>query len=344
MKTIFIVDDNLTNLGAAKDALDGFYRTFGMQSAEKMFAMLKKIRPDLILLDIEMPETDGFEAIKMLKAEPIYADIPIIFLTSISDPKVEAKGFDLGAVDFILKPFAVPTLIRRIKLHISTDEIVKDAKREVRNIQNAMLGVIAELVENRDSTTGEHIERTQCYIEILINQMKKSGVYKDEMEKWDLDLLLPSAQLHDIGKITIPDAVLNKPGKLTDDEFAIMKTHASRGEEIIEEFMEYTDDDGFLKYAKTFAGYHHEKWNGKGYPHGLTGEDIPLQGRIMAIADVYDALTSERTYKKAFLHEKAVEIIMNDAGTHFDPVLAQEFLAIADDFDIAAHKNMRSKK
>ncbi|MDR0974869.1 MAG: response regulator [Ruminococcus sp.] len=332
MKTIFIVDDNLTNLGAAKDALDGLYRTFAMQSAEKLFTMLKKIRPDLILLDIEMPAMNGFEAIKILKADKLYADIPVIFLTSVNDPKVEVEGFDLGSVDFILKPFAVPTLLRRIQLHISTDEIVKDAKREVRNIQNAMLGVISELVENRDSSTGDHIGRTQLYLEILIEQMKKSGVYKDEMEGWDLDLLLPSAQLHDIGKITIPDAVLNKPGKLNDEEFAIMKTHASRGEEIIDEFMEYTDDDGFLEYAKAFAGFHHEKWNGKGYPRGLSEENIPLQGRIMAIADVYDALTSERPYKKAFTHEKAVEIIMSDAGTHFDPVLAEEFFKVAEQF------------
>jgi putative two-component system response regulator len=257
VKTIFIVDDNLTNLGAAKEALDGIYRTFGMQSAEKMFAMLKKISPDLILLDIEMPETDGFEAIKMLKAEPIYADIPVIFLTSVNDPQVEVCGFDLGAVDFILKPFAVPTLLRRIQLQISTDILIKDAKYELRHMQNAMLGVIADLVENRDSTTGAHIERTQLYLEILIEQLKKSGVYSEEISKWDYNLLLPSAQLHDIGKISIPDAILNKPAKLNDEEYSIMKTHAKRGEEILSEIMEYTNDDGFLEYAKTFATYHH---------------------------------------------------------------------------------------
>jgi putative two-component system response regulator len=332
MKTIFIVDDNLTNIGSAKDALEGLYRTFAMQSAEKMFAMLKKIHPDLILLDIAMPVMSGFEAIKLLKSEPLYSDIPVIFLTGTNDPQVEVKGLDLGAVDFILKPFAIPTLRRRIKLQLSTDELIKEAKHELRHMQNAMLGVIADLVENRDSTTGAHIERTQIYLGILMQQLKESGVYSDKVSKWDLELLLPSAQLHDIGKIAIPDAILNKPGKLTDDEFEIMKSHARRGEEIIDEIMEHTNDDGFLEYAKVFVGYHHERWDGKGYPYGLSGEDIPLRGRIMAIADVYDALTSERPYKKAFTHEQAVEIIMFDAGKHFDPILAKQFLEVEDKF------------
>ncbi|MDR0946684.1 MAG: response regulator [Ruminococcus sp.] len=341
MKTIYIVDDNLTNLGAAKEALGGLYRTFAMQSAEKMFSMLKKIRPDLILLDINMPDMDGFEAIKMLKSEPIYSDIPIIFITSISDPQIEVKGFDLGAVDFILKPFAIPTLRRRIQLQISTDVLIKEAKGELRHIQNAMLGVIADLVENRDSTTGAHIERTQIYLGILLDRLKETGVYATEVSKWDIELMLPSAQLHDIGKISIPDAILNKPGKLSDEEFAVMKTHALKGEAIIDEIMEYTNDDGFLEYAKFFAGFHHEKWDGGGYPYGLSGNDIPLQGRIMAIADVYDALTSTRPYKEALPHEKAVEIIVSESGTHFDPVLVKEFLAAADEFEKVSRKSKR---
>jgi putative two-component system response regulator len=162
--------------------------------------------------------------------------------------------------------------------------------------------------------------------------MLRTHTYTEELSRWNIDLLLPSAQLHDLGKIAISDLILNKPGRLTDEEFHIIQTHAEEGERIIDEIISKTNDDGYLYHAKMFAGYHHEKWNGKGYPHHLSGTDIPLQGRIMAIADVYDALVSERPYKKPFTHEKAVEIIKNDSGTHFDPKLVEVFLNVADDF------------
>jgi len=180
--------------------------------------------------------------------------------------------------------------------------------------------------------TGGHIERTQKYLELLMGGLSRLGIYTEEMSLWDLSLLLPSAQLHDIGKIVISDSILNKKGKVTDEEFNIIKIHCIEGENIIRSIISKTTDDGFLHHATMFAGYHHEKWDGAGYPRGLEGEQIPLEGRVMAIADVYDALVSERPYKKPFSHEKAVEIIESESGTHFDPKIVEAFLSVADDF------------
>jgi putative two-component system response regulator len=198
------------------------------------------------------------------------------------------------------------------------------------------------MVENRDKVTGGHIERTQIYLELLIKEFKRSGIYADEIADWDINFLLPSAQLHDVGKISVSDLILNKPGKLTNEEFDIIKTHCAEGENIIDRIINKTKDNGFLLHAKKFAGYHHEKWDGTGYPRRLKGTEIPLEGRLMAIADVYDAIVSKRPYKEAISHEQAVEIIKKDSGTHFDPTVVQAFLNIADDFwveSMVAHKN-----
>jgi putative two-component system response regulator len=336
MKTIFIVDDNETNRMAAKQALDGTYKSFALPSATMMFKLLEKITPDLILLDVDMPEMDGFEAMARLKADEKLKAVPIVFLTAMNDVKTEIKGFEMGALDFLYKPFSPPVLIKRIETHIDTDLLVKKSQQAVRSIHNATIRVLADVVESRDKVTGGHIARTQKYLDILVNGLIKAQIYEEEMSEWDMTLLMPSAQLHDVGKIKVSDLILNKPGKLTDDEYEIIKIHCSEGEKIIDRIIAETEDDGFLNHAKMFAGCHHEKWNGKGYPRGLAALEIPLEGRIMAIADVYDALVSERPYKKPFTHEQAVEIIKKDAGTHFDPQLVEVFLDIADDFWVEA--------
>jgi len=332
MKTIFIVDDNDTNLMAAITALDNTYKTFPLPSAAKMFKLLEKIIPDLILLDIDMPEMDGFQAMSVLKSDEKLKTIPVIFLTAKNDAESEIHGFEMGALDFINKPFSAPVLIRRIETHIETDRLIKESQQAVRDIHNATINVIADVVESRDRVTGGHIERTQAYLEILINELIRCGTYAGEISNWDISLLLPSAQLHDVGKINVSDLILNKPGKLTDEEFALIKKHCEEGERIIDRIIRKTSDDGFLLHAKKFAGYHHEKWDGTGYPRGLRGEEIPLEGRIMAIADVYDALVSERPYKKPFTHEQAVKIIKEGSGAHFDPKIAEIFLSIAEVF------------
>ena len=339
-KTIFIVDDNDTNLTMAKDALKNHYRVMTLPSAVKMFALLEKVTPDLILLDIEMPEMDGFEALEKLKSQSAYEDIPVIFLTSMTDTKIEVRGFEMGVVDFMTKPFSAPVLINRIKTHLNIDELIRERTSQLQHktdqlqsLQNSIVYVLADMVENRDHDTGGHVERTSTYIRILVDAMLERGVYADELKEIDMDMLISSVRLHDMGKISISDIVLNKPGKLTPDEYAIMKTHTMEGEHFIDQIVYRTEDVEFLHNAKLFAGYHHERWDGNGYPRGLKGTDIPLQGRIMAIADVYDALISERPYKKAYTTEQAVSIIMDNAGKQFDPVIADVFYQVKDQFE-----------
>jgi len=338
-KTIFIVDDNDTNLTAAQSVLSKEYKVIALTSATQLFTALKRFSPDLILLDIEMPVTDGFEAMKQLKANYLYSQIPVIFLTALSDSINEAYGIELGAVDFIMKPFSEPVLINRIKNHLDIDEIVRfrtalltERTEQLTNLKNGVVFTLADVVESRDSNTGGHIERTSNYMKILIDSMLKYNVYSDEIRKWDLESVISSARLHDIGKITIPDSVLNKPDKLTGEEFDIIKTHPLQGEKMIEHMIERTGSADFLENSKLFAAYHHEKWDGTGYPYALKEKKIPLQGRIMAIIDVYDALISERPYKKAFSHEEAVDIIMHESGHHFDPQITEVFCKCSSEF------------
>ena len=339
-KTIFVVDDNDTNLSMAKEALRGHYRIMTLPSAERMFALLEKIMPDMILLDIEMPEMNGFEALKQLKSSKARADIPVIFLTGMHDVSMEVRGFQLGVVDFITKPFSEPVLLNRIKTHLNIDDLIRERTsqlhyktEQLQTLQNAIIYSFADMIESRDKGTGGHIDRTATYIKILVNAMLESGAYADELARMDLDLFVSSARLHDVGKITIPDAILNKPGKLTPEEFEIMKTHASEGEHIIDQMAARTDDEEFLASAKLFAGYHHERWDGKGYPRGVQGMSIPLHGRVMAIVDVYDALVSVRPYKSSMPAEEAVKIIMESSGKQFDPLIADVFYGIRDKFE-----------
>jgi len=332
MKTIFAVDDNDSNLSVVKKALQGRYRVLTMPSAEKMFRLLERITPDLILLDIEMPEINGFEALQSLKSSPLYADIPVIFLTSYTDDNIEARGFELGVVDFITKPFSTPVLLNRIKMHLDIDDLIRERTARIRRLQNGIVTVLADVVEERDKETGGHNDRTSEYIRILINAMEEREVYADEIRRWDMEIVASSARLHDTGKIHILDTILNKPGKLDYEEYEMMKTHAIEGARIIDRIIKQTDEEEFLHNAKLFAEYHHERWDGAGYPHGLKETDIPLQGRIMAIVDVYDALVSKRPYKEALTDEEAISIITTNAGKQFDPKIVQVFLEIKDMF------------
>ena len=330
MKTIFVVDDSDTNLSMAEAVLEDQYRVMTMPSAAKMFMLLEKVIPDLILLDIEMPGMDGFDTIKRLKTDSNWSEIPVMFLTGRNDADVEARGLEKGAVDFVTKPFSAPVLINRIKTHLNIDEIIRERTSQLHKLQNSIVAVLADMVENRDKGTGGHIERTSMYIKILIEEMKDKGVYADEIASWDVDKIISSARMHDLGKISITDVIVNKPGKLTEEEYDVMKSHAMEGERIIDEIISRTGEGDFLRNAKLFAGTHHERWDGKGYPRGLKETEIPLQGRIMAIVDVYDALVSERPYKKAFTNDEAVEIIMQNSGTHFDPAIAKLFYEVKD--------------
>ena len=324
-KTIFVVDDNDTNLSMAKEVLKKHYRVITLPSALKMFAHMEKVAPDLILLDIEMPEMDGFEALRRLKTSDRQADIPVIFLTGTTDKAVEARGFQMGVIDFITKPFSELVLLNRIKTHLDIDELIRERTARLQRLQNGIVFVLADMVENRDKGTGGHVERTASYLKILFNAMITRGLFDLEKSPLDMESLVSSSRLHDVGKISISDTILNKPGKLTDEEFAIMKTHAAEGVRIIDQIISRTEDVEFLRNAKLFAGYHHERWDGNGYPYALRETAIPFLGRIMAIVDVYDALVSERPYKKPFSHEEAVRIITENAGKQFDPCMIEVF-------------------
>ena len=341
MKEIFVVDDNITNLAVAKNVLTDLYKVRTIPSAAKMFDILDKVTPDLILLDIEMPDMNGFEALSILKKSKKTANIPVIFLTGSDDNNEEARGFEMGAVDFINKPFSEPVLQNRIKTHLDIDAIIKERSAKLhqqsvrlQNLQDAIIYTLAEMVEKRDKNTGGHIERTTSYITIMIEEMLANGPYSNELREADIDRLISSARLHDVGKIAISDTVLNKPDKLTDEEIEIMKTHCEEGVAIIDSITSRTEKEGgdekFLNNARLIISSHHERWDGKGYPQGLAGENIPIQGRIMAIVDVYDALVSVRAYKKAFPPDEAVKIIMEGAGSKFDPGIAEVFLKVKD--------------
>jgi len=345
-KIIAILDDSASCLMLSKDVLSGIYKIYTFNSSELMFIALENITPDLILLDIEMPEMDGYEVISLLKCSEATKDIPVIFLTAHNSTENESKGFSLGAIDFIIKPFSAPRLLKRIEMHLLLDsqrrELISYSSRlekavekrtwEITELKNAFINSIAELIEYRDLNTGGHIDRTQRYMRIFLEAMKERQVYGSEIRYVDIDLVVQSSQLHDVGKIAIDDKILRTPGKLTPEEFEGMKMHPEFGERIISKIQERVPNSEFLEYAKICALYHHEKWDGSGYPKGLKGEKIPLLGRVMAIVDVYDAVVSKRPYKDAISHGRATEIIKKDSGIHFDPVLVELFLDIQDVF------------
>jgi len=332
MKTIFMVDDSDTSLSIAKRALENQYRVLTMSSASRMFILLEKVTPDLIILDIQMPEMDGFEALNILKTKPLYASIPVMFLTGCSDRDIEAKGFEMGVVDFISKPFSEPVLLKRIKTQLDIEDVINERSNRIRLIQNGIIDIIANVIEERDLNTAGHNDRIAAYIKILITAMKERGVYADEISDWDIDKIAQSSRLHDMGKINIIDTILNKQGKLDDDEYNQIKNHPIDGVNLIDKILKQTGEQDFLSNAKLFAEYHHEHWDGSGYPHGLKGTDIPLHGRIMAVIDVYDVLVSKRPYKEPLTNDEAVNIISSNAGKQFDPNIIEVFIAVQDKF------------
>lgn len=337
MKTVFVVDDNDTNLLIAETLLGNIYNVITVPSAAKMFKLLEKYSPDIILLDIEMPEINGFQALQILKSSVSWSKIPVIFVTGHNDPKIEALGLEMGAVDFISKPLSAPVLKNRMKIHLDVDTIISERTSQLNKLQNSVISVLADMVENRNKGTKGHSERTSRFIKLLLDGMKSSKVYTDEIHGWDEDKIIFSARMHDLGKISINDKIVNKPGKLSDEEFEIMKTHARKGEEIIDIIIEQTGDAEILQNAKLFAGHHHERWDGKGYPRGLKETEIPLHGRLMAIVDGYDALVSDKPYKKAFTHNEAVQTIMNNSGTSYDPKIVEVFENVKDKFEETAN-------
>jgi len=352
--TVLVVDDTPDNLALMSSLLKDHYRVKVANHGEKGLRIANaEVPPDLILLDIMMPDIDGYEVCRRLKAEPRTRDIPVIFLTARSEVEDETKGLELGAADYITKPISPPIVLARVRTHLAlkaSADFLRDksdflerevAMRtlEVHAIQDVTIMAMASLAETRDNETGNHIRRTQLYVRRLAEQLRHHPRFSDFLSERNIELLFKSAPLHDIGKIGIPDLILLKPGKLTPEEFEVMKTHTTLGRNAIEDAerrlgMEVV----FLTLAKEIAYSHQEKWDGSGYPLGLAGDAIPISARLMALADVYDALISKRVYKPAFTHEVACDIVIKGRGSHFDPDITDAFIEIAEDFRAIAQK------
>ena len=349
-KKILLIDDNIVNLKIGMSALKDDFQVFTALSGEKLPFFLEKNIPDLILLDIEMPGMDGFAVFELLKADPRTAEIPVIFLTSSDSIEHEKRCFDMGASDFIRKPYYPPFLRKKIGLYFHT-HYLKDQNLEYENLLHIhqkekadlelrLLKTVIDLVERRNEVSDHHVERTRKYVEVLLDVLIKNNIYSEIVATWEKDLILESTMLYDLGKISIRDAILLKPDKLEEDEYLAVKSHTLMGVKIIDdiraELKENSWETDILDYAKQFACFHHEKWDGTGYPNGLKGYNIPLPGRLMAIADVYDALVSKTTYKQSYSPKEAAEIISQGKGTHFDPILVDVFLSVSDKFSLIA--------
>lgn len=359
-KTIMLVDDNLGNLEAGKSMLGDLYRLYPILSGTILLNLLEHVLADLILLDVEMPGMDGYEVIRRLKDNPTWRHIPVIFLTARVDEGSELKGLSLGAIDYVSKPFSAPLLLKRIENHLQIVEHEKQLKRfnssleamvaqktsQISKLQNSVMSTVADLIEFKDGTTGSHTFRTQKYLKLLVEKTLEQGIYVEEISSWNLEHFIFSSQLHDVGKLSISDTILNKSTRLTPEEFEVMKRHVEIGAQVIqkiEENMEgQTSDNSFLRHARLIVGGHHEKWDGSGYPLGLQGADIPLEGRLMAVVDVYDALVSARPYKRPMPVEEAQRLIESGSGTHFDPKLVAVFSKIADLFAVVARNEALS--
>jgi putative two-component system response regulator len=343
-QTVMVVDDTPANLILMNDLLQGLYTVKIASSGARALKIASSEKaPDLILLDIMMPDMDGFEVCRQLKANPKTRDIPIIFLTARVEVADEQAGLELGAVDYITKPISPPIVLSRVRTHLTLkasadflldknaflEQEVARRTEEVHEVQDVTILTMASLAETRDNETGNHIIRTQHYVKLLARQLQNHPKFAHYLDETTIDLLFKSAPLHDIGKVGIPDSILLKPGKLDADEFEIMKTHTTLGKLAIESAEARLGKSvPFLVCAKEIAFSHQEKWDGSGYPVGLTGEQIPISARLMAIADVYDALISRRVYKPPFTHETAMKIIEEGRGRHFDPDIVDAFAAI----------------
>lgn len=367
VSTILIVDDTRTNLSVIGGILGSEYRVRVANSGERALKVAATApTPDLILLDIMMPGMDGYQTISLLQKNPATRDIPVIFVTAMTSDEDEEIGLQLGAVDYITKPIRPSILLARVRTHLALkaaqcklasmnqqlEAQVRQRTRELELVKDVSMQALATLAEKRDQETGNHLVRTRSYIELLMQDLCSHPRFAPQLRVVDQEMIAKAAALHDIGKVGIPDHILLKPGKLTPDEFAIMKTHAQIGADALSAAIERvlaarheenTHDGGhyalsFLEVAREIAGSHHEKWDGSGYPHGLAGASIPLSARLMALADVFDALTCKRPYKAAVPLDETIEIIRRGRGSHFDPDIVDAFLARVQDFAAVAHR------
>lgn len=338
-KHIVVVDDEPVNLEIAENALNNTYKLTKLISGEQLLKFLTRVKPDMILLDVFMPGMNGYETLSAIMKDPQTHNIPVIFLTSQIDTANEKLGFRLGAKDFIKKPFDNEIMLARVQsqmeLHVyrtQLEDMITLKTAQIANLQHVLAVSWAEMIESRDGTTGSHVMHTTAYYELLIRALASSPVYAGELPDELIKDLLQASTLHDIGKIGISDTILKKPGPLDKEEFAQMQRHSQIGADIIDKIICKTTFDSFMNYAKEMACYHHERWDGTGYPYRMDGTTIPLYVRALSIVDVYDALTSVRPYKRAFSHEEAIDIMKNDSGKFFDPDIFDVFIEHENDF------------
>ncbi|MDR2175684.1 MAG: response regulator [Synergistaceae bacterium] len=324
-REILIVDDSAASLKQIGTYLAGTYDFSMAKSGEQALRICERERPDLILLDIDMPDMDGFEVIRRLKVHPLLERIPVIFLTGSMDTETEARGLRTGARDFIKKPVEKDILLHRLSLHLRISSYEGYLAESVMRMTEGFALSIANLIECRDENTGGHVQRTSRYVEILGRHLFSKDLFLDELSGSALDMMVRAAPLHDVGKISISDRILLKPGRLSDEEFAVMKTHSPVGAQMLKDMYERTPAQTYLRYARMIAAAHHERFDGKGYPSGLAEEGIPLCARIMAVADVYDALVDDRVYRRGMTHDEAAGIVMEGRGTQFDPKIVDSF-------------------
>lgn len=345
--SVLVVDDTLDNLILINEILKEEYRVRVATNGLKALEAARYAPPDIILMDIMMPAMNGYEACRRLKEDEALRDIPVLFLTAKSDVADEQRGFALGGADYIVKPVTPPILLARVKTHLalkqsrdsledqnqSLEEEILRRTKDISVVQEASILAMAALAETRDNETGCHLQRVKLYIKELAEYMSKAEKFRYTLTPEKIRLMVLSSPLHDIGKVGIPDHILLKPGALTPQEYEVMKKHTTIGRDaILCAETQIGDAETFLSCAREIAYCHHEKWDGTGYPQGLCAEQIPLSARLMAVVDVYDALTTRRIYKDAILHEEAVSIIKRDANKHFDPDVVEAFLRIEEKF------------
>lgn len=349
-KTLLLVDDMPENLSLLGQILMPHYQVRVASSGKRALQAAATLpRPDLVLLDIMMPEMDGYEVLQRLRADPATRDIPVIFVTALTEAEDEARGFSLGVVDYITKPVRPTIVLARVKTqlelkdvrdrlqdrHILLEQEVERRQQQNQMIQDVTLRALASIAETRNSETTAHLLRTRQFVRILAEELAQSPVYAATLTPAMIENIAKAAPLHDIGKVGIPDHLVNLQGKHTPQEWAVMQTHTKLGADAIKRAVCGEDDRDaldFLYIAMDIAQCHHEKWDGSGYPAGLQGTEIPLTARLMALADVFDALTHKRCWRNAFSFEESVKTVFDSSGSHFEPAIVDAFMRRCGDF------------
>jgi putative two-component system response regulator len=331
-KQILVVDDNITSLKQIGAQLTSHYEVSLAKSGALALQICRQEKPDLILLDVEMPDMDGFQTIARLKEDPGLSPIPVIFLTGNNDTATELRALESGAMDFITKPANKDILFHRLELHLQFAAYQCSLENTVKELENSIVTSFAELIECKDDNAGTHVLRTGKYVDILGRKLLEKGSFGEELSEADLDMIVRAAPFHDIGKIGVSDMILLKESVLSAGEYEEVKKHTIIGARFLQSIYERTPEQHYLKFAKLIAESHHERYNGGGYPHGLAGNAIPLCGRIMTVANVYDGCITERVYRKALSHEEACRIIFDGKGTWFDPRIVEAFEEVMDQF------------